>query len=528
MKQARFAWVTRLVGCLALGLASAWGQAFFVQEGPFTDPLHGFRVVLPQGYEARLETYGLLLSDLEAFLLVRGTPLKSPKEAASLILEEARWLSGGQARHFFKPLKGGLLLLTQGLAYPFHLAGHFRAFPPAAYQDPLLRSLGYEAAHLLLPGDKSLLWVSAYLPTDAGPEARRKALDVLRSLEFLPPQGRTPYQVQTLQDPLLGIPAYTAHLPQGYAFQWVLVTASTTLRNLAYRLQGQGATLRKDYLLVQSSGLQTGFGGNAQIQLVWNGQASMIQGFLCAASEGEVVSLLLSLWQQETGKPWQLRTSRPWKETSRVARRLEELWKAYAASMAQGLPFQRHQVRLWLQAQSGGALREALVSVDVVRGSQRDYLTASEFCETQLEAILVEGSPQALSRAAGVFRGFRLGLKVNPEWPWQEAQRGLQANREANQMVLEMNRQSQEFNTWMSRSWTNLLSDQTYVRDPSTGEVFRAYKASFDTGTFWRDPVFGGVVGAVERGGRLEELLRQGGWRPLEQSLSGLPGTWQR
>ncbi len=80
----------------------------------------------------------------------------------------------------------------------------------------------------------------------------------------------------------------------------------------------------------------------------------------------------------------------------------------------------------------------------------------------------------------------------------------------------------------MRQSWANLLSDQTYVRDPSTGEIFRAYKASFDTGTFWRDPVFGGVVGAVERGGRLEEALRQGGWRQLEESLSGLPGTWQR
>ncbi|MEN2981105.1 MAG: hypothetical protein ABDH20_00340 [Thermus sp.] len=94
--------------------------------------------------------------------------------------------------------------------------------------------------------------------------------------------------------------------------------------------------------------------------------------------------------------------------------------------------------------------------------------------------------------------------------------------------ILRWVREQQEFNTWMRQSWANLLSDQTYVRDPSTGEVFRAYKASFDTGTFWRDPVFGGMVGAVERGGRLEEILRQEGWRQLEESLSGLPGTWRR
>jgi len=35
------------------------------------------------------------------------------------------------------------------------------------------------------------------------------------------------------------------------------------------------------------------------------------------------------------------------------------------------------------------------------------------------------------------------------------------------------------------------------------------------------------LLGGVERGGRLEEMLQSAGWRRLEESLSGLPGTWR-
>jgi hypothetical protein len=126
-----------------------------------------------------------------------------------------------------------------------------------------------------------------------------------------------------------------------------------------------------------------------------------------------------------------------------------------------------------------------------------------------------------------VSRGVLLGIQWNPEWPVREAERSRAISRMQTEMVLEVTRKAQEFNTWMSRSWTNLLSDQTYVRDPTTAEVFRVYKRSFDEGTFWREPVFGGIVGGVERGGRLEEVLQSAGWRRLEESLSGLPGTWR-
>jgi len=73
----------------------------------------------------------------------------------------------------------------------------------------------------------------------------------------------------------------------------------------------------------------------------------------------------------------------------------------------------------------------------------------------------------------------------------------------------------------MSRSWTNALSDQTYLQDPQTGEVEKAYKPSWETGLFYRDPYSGYTVGGVEEGSRLQEELQQNGWYQLQESLSG-------
>ncbi|MCX8038941.1 MAG: hypothetical protein N3D11_18230, partial [Candidatus Sumerlaeia bacterium] len=78
----------------------------------------------------------------------------------------------------------------------------------------------------------------------------------------------------------------------------------------------------------------------------------------------------------------------------------------------------------------------------------------------------------------------------------------------------------QEFNSWMSRAWTNLLSDQTYVRDPSTGEVFKVYKRSWETGEFWKDPTTGEILFA-DREGALSDLLGREGWKKLEESVGG-------
>ncbi|MFN3472344.1 MAG: hypothetical protein ACK4ZR_07070, partial [Aquificaceae bacterium] len=73
-----------------------------------------------------------------------------------------------------------------------------------------------------------------------------------------------------------------------------------------------------------------------------------------------------------------------------------------------------------------------------------------------------------------------------------------------------------------------VLSDQTYVKDPQTNEIFRLHKNSWETGDFWREPVFGdAILKGVERDSKLEELLKMEGWRRLTESLEGFPEMWK-
>ncbi|MCS7173095.1 MAG: hypothetical protein N0A24_06825 [Armatimonadetes bacterium] len=219
-------------------------------------------------------------------------------------------------------------------------------------------------------------------------------------------------------------------------------------------------------------------------------------------------------------------------ERSRVGRLLEQVEEAMrpkstALPQMRGTQLFDLSTRFVVSATSGGLVRKAWADARSLGYRMQSFAARSFNCEVYLRATVAQAETGGFEQAMGTFLGVLLGVQTNPEWPLREAERSRAASREQTRMVLEMIRQSQEFNTWMSRSWTNLLSDQTYVRDPATGEVFRAYKQSFDTGTFWRDPVFGGILGGVEPGGRLEELLRTEGWRRLEESLSGLSGTWR-
>jgi hypothetical protein len=515
---------------LALG---AWAERV-------ADRLHGFAVDLPEGWRVVPGEEGLLFTDLESALLVRGMPLKPPKEAARPLLEEARRLSGGRATLHFKPASGGLMFLAQGLAYPLALTqramGDLLLFAVDPGVQAALSSLRYEATHLLLPGPKSLLAVSAYLPQDLPAARRKEVLGLLRSLEFLDPKERVPYRVEAVLDPLLGVPALRVPVPQGYTLQGSVVSFTETERRPVFQLAKGGVVLRREAIYLQALAIASPFGGSPSTILLWNGQAGRVPGFLCATAPGELPALLQGLWALETGSPWEVEKAKPLQGTSRVAQYLERVREAFywqidqQILMAMGRPgdqFQSWRVSLDLRARQANQVRQAVVKALGFFRYAPSFAASSADCTLRLELGLVQGPKEALAREEGVLAGVLLGLALDPRWAALEAERSRQTSRDLTQMVLQMNREAEEFQSWMRRSWSNLLSDQTYARDPATGETFRLYKQSFDTGAFWREPIFGGVLGSVERGGKLEELLRSEGWRRLEESLSGLPGTWR-
>ncbi|MDR7443091.1 MAG: hypothetical protein QN193_03410 [Armatimonadota bacterium] len=521
-------WVTgRCV--LVCGLVLVFGFPVGAAERA-TDRLHGFSVTLPEGWQVRMGRYGVLLSDFESFVLVRGAPRSAPGQAVAPFLQETRYLSRGGARVYFKGVPGGLLVVAQGLRYPWEFAqslGRYTLTLSVPQARTYLQGLSYEAAHLLLAGERAVLAVSVYLPQDLDRARRAAVLGVLRSFGFVPSTQRVPYTPQPIYDPVLGLVAAQVPVPEGYAFQ-AGVAPQGNLRFPAFSLRQGRKLVRRDVVHVWSGGVQTQFGSNAQTRLTWNGSVSAGSGPTCLTSQGQLPQLVLQLWRAETGAGWTLVQAAPWRERSRVARYLQNLQEATRPKLA--LPGSQTfdlSSRLVMWARSGGLLRRAWVEARSLGYLSRSFAANSFNCEVYLQAVVVQGEQRAFEDALGVSWGVLLGIQWNPEWPVREAERSRAISRMQTEMVLEMTRKSQEFNSWMSRSWTNLLSDQTYVRDPATSEIFRVYKRSFDEGTFWRDPVFGGIVGGVERGSRLEEVLQSGGWRRLEESLSGVPGTWR-
>ncbi|WP_022798035.1 hypothetical protein [Thermus islandicus] len=522
---------------LLLAVAGLWGA----RAERVMDRLHGFALDLPEGWRVVLGEGGLLLTDLESAVLVRGMPLKPPKEAARPLLEEARRLSGEQATLHFKPASGGLMLLARNLRYPLPLTqgamGELVLFALDPQVQAALSGLRYEAAHLLLPGPKSLFAVSAYLPQDLSSAERKEVLGLLRSLEFLGPKERVPYRVEAVPDPLLGVPALRVPVPQGYTLQGSVVDFSETQRRPVFQLSKGGVVLRREVVYLEALAIATPFGGSPSTLWLWNGRAGKAPGFLCARSPEELPALLAQgLWAWETGGPWEVERGRPLRGTSRVARYLEEVREAWDRRMGQqmlmatgrpGDQFQKWRASLDLRAFQGNLRRQAVVEALGFFSYAPSFAASSARCTLYLEVALVHGAPEALSQEEGTLTGVFLGLSLDPRFAALEAERSRRVSAELTRMVLRMNQEAEEFHSWMRRSWTNLLSDQTYARDPATGETFRLYKQSFDTGAFWREPVFGGVMGGVERGGKLEELLQAGGWRRLEESLSGLPGTWR-
>ncbi|GIX47886.1 MAG: hypothetical protein KatS3mg131_2097 [Candidatus Tectimicrobiota bacterium] len=145
-----------------------------------------------------------------------------------------------------------------------------------------------------------------------------------------------------------------------------------------------------------------------------------------------------------------------------------------------------------------------------------------------MEVTLIQVAEHKLEQAMSIFSGFKDSFLYNPEWIIRTMESWMQQHVEENRLVRQMLQEHREANSQMARSWTNLLSDQTYVKDPATGEIFRLYKRSWETGDFWREPVFGdAILGGVKRESQLEELLKMEGWRRMTESLAGFPEMWK-
>jgi len=482
-----------------------------ILEGPAKDTLNGYTAEIPLGWKARNSEYGLIFSKGANFIVIRGKKTTDQRTIAGLLLEESkRTRPTGSLQTAYKKTSNGFVLYIEDAGYPYYLEDP--ANVPFMFQVPVPRN--YQVVHYVLSQKTVSLIVSLYLPRD-GEVYKDEIVKILSSFAFLPPNERISWRYAKIVEPMNGMTAALMPVPDGFNFSGNVVEQGTK-RWFIYSLRrSDGSAIRMDLVDVNSGAVSTGFGGNAHTVLTINGSSSQQPNFICIRGFDDAVALVVGILNAIGEGRW----SKVWEKELPFSK--EELAIMQRIPSAPGSVPIRAKGAVLLSSDRG---MERLVSINLSGsyGQNPSYFATSIDCSAGMILTSVQAPKGKLREVSGIARGVYSNIRVNPEWGIFTFEYFVKINKELNRMVRQMQRDSQEFNSWMSKSWANLLSDQTYVRDQSTGEVFRVYKKSWETGEFWREPVFQDVIlGGVKEGSKLQELLKMEGWKKLEESLGG-------
>jgi len=480
-----------------------------ILEGPAKDPLNGYTAEIPLGWKARNSEYGLIFSKGANFIVIRGKKTTDQRAIAGLLVEESKRTSPtGYIQTAYKKTSNGFVLYIEDAGYPYYLEDP--ANVPFMFLIPLPRN--YQVVHYVLSQKTVSLIVSLYLPRD-GEVYKEEIVKILSSFAFLPPNERISWRYAKIVEPMNGMTAALMPVPDGFNFSGSVVKQGTK-RWFIYNLRtSDGSAIRMDLVDVNSGALSTGFGGNANTVLTINGSSSQQPNFICIRGFNDAAALVVGILNAIGEGRW----SKVWEKELPISK--EELKQS--TPTIPGSVNVRAKGAVLLSSDRG---MERLVFIRLFGGYRQSpsYVATSIDCSANLTLTSVQAPKGKLREVVGIASGVYSNIRVNPEWGIFVYEDFLKTNKDLNRMVMQMQKDSQEFNSWMSKSWANVLSDQTYVRDPSTGEVFRLYKKSWETGELWREPVFQDVIlGGVKEGSKLQELLQMEGWKKLEESLGG-------
>jgi hypothetical protein len=484
-----------------------------ILEGPAKDPLNGYTAEIPPGWKVRNSEYGLIFSKNANFIVIRGKKTTDQRTIAGLLLEESKRTSPtGSLQTAYKKTSNGIVLYIEDAGYPYYLEDP--ADVPFMFQVPVPRN--YQVVHYVLSQKTVSLIVSLYLPRD-GEVYKDEIVKILSSFAFLPPNERISWRYAKIVEPMNGMTAVLMPVPDGFNFSGSVVKQGTK-RWFIYSLRrSDGSAIRMDLVDVNSGALSTGFGGNAYTVLTINGSSSQQPNFICIRGFDDAVALVVGILNAIGEGRW----SKVWEKESPFSISNKEQAISQSVPTIPGSVRVRAEGAVLLSSDRG---MERLVSISLfgTYGQNPSYFATSINCSAGMILTSVQAPKGKLREIVEIAGGVYSNIRVNPEWGIFTYEDFLKTNKELNRMVMQMQKDSQEFNSWMSKSWANVLSDQTYVRDPSTGEVFRLYKKSWETGEFWREPVFQDVIlGGVKEGSKLQELLQMEGWKKLEESLGG-------
>lgn len=503
-----------------------------VDDTHYVNRLHGISAVVPKGWSAKVLNNLFIISDNTHFVVLRTARYDGKlKTVAQKWLEEHRIIGSMQKtspRFAFKESPQGIIIIGEGLNFPHQLS------PMSAINAGLLGiqlPQNYQEATVFLPGEKVVLILSCYFPATTNSSTRKQILDIIRSLQFVDPKERIAWREHSVTDPETGELAFRIHVPTEAEFKGAVIPNAGlgTQRQLIFSIRFHEFTFRLDQFGLQTYIIQSPYGTQANCMLNINGAVSQQPQPLIVDSPENAERLILGVWQSATQTQWSITESIQLPK-SKEEQLLEEQGRQDALQAAYGFRTQAEfsmPKRAFLAKGPGQKVRIASWKGTIMNATQPDPLASTQHLTFVAQVFTAECPEVNLKPAMQMFASIMSSLQISPQWSLSALQRFTRENQQINQMVRDMLSEHREFNSRMSTMWTNALSDQTYVKDPQTNEIFKVHKKVWETGEFWREPIFGGMLGGVERESKLEELLKMEGWRQLHQSLEGFPETWK-
>ncbi|RMH03723.1 MAG: hypothetical protein D6699_04755, partial [Aquificota bacterium] len=404
------------------------------------DPLTGIEVELPEGWSYNNTDYGLVFTDMKSFVVIKGYTTKDHTMLVKNLFKEMSYFSKGNVGHAYKKLKTGFAIYSEPLSYPYiYLDPNVQMFLFKLNVPKL-----YRAVHVVFPSGKFSLIVSLYLPEGAQVD-KEGIVKILSSLSFLPLERRISWSYAKITEPENGMTAVLVPVPKGYNFSGRVVEQGTK-RWFFYHISKGESMFSVDLIDIKTQGV----GANFHSLLIVNGMSSVLHTPLCITSEESLSMFLTSLWKAQTGKEWKVLEMKTLPSE-------DELERAVMSDIPV-LP-NSHRVNLKgaLIAESSNLKRIAHINLKGVV-SFTPGIVASQSCFQNLTLFIAQfPKDNTPERHIGIFIGIHKNTRVNPSWSLYAMGRFIEENMRLNQMVREMTRESQEFNSWMSKTWTNLL-----------------------------------------------------------------------
>lgn len=515
-----------MVACFA-GTQSLRLPDLFGQDHPFVDRLHGFSVQLTQGWSVKVIGNSIVIKNTQdCYIQVRGVRYNGDlKQVAQRWFSERQTMDIGNARFAFRQTEQGIVIVGEGLGFP-HPLSPMAAVNAGLTGIPLPND--FKEVTVILPGKAVALVVSFLFPRGTSEETRKQMVEIVKTLKFLPPEEMVGWREEVIVDPEVGMEAVRMHVPKDFEFQGTVAIVGT-MRQPIFVIRKGETVIRQDSVSLSSHAVQSGSTSSGGAILNINGQASQQPQPIFLNEPEDSVKLLSAIWKAATGKDWQVVETMPLPQ-SEIERMNNERTKREAEQglAAMGAIAKYTVFKLAYLMRNGELVQVGTINGNLLVSQSPHPIAASQSCELRMMVRSIQFREREHEKVTGIVSGIAASEYVSPQAALSALARFIRDQKALNRMVQEMLREHREFNTRMATAWSNLLSDQTYVKDPQTGEIFRLHKRSWETGNFWREPIFGEVIlGGVDEGSKLEELLQMKGWRLLNESLEGFPDMWK-